>query len=81
MIEMADDEAAIIEPSQLMEERHGIAPAGDADEIALARGKILQRFRLETDRAFGIFPHGSNASFRLAARQSNASWKVAPPSI
>jgi hypothetical protein len=31
MIEMTNDEAAITELNQSIQERHGIAPAGDAD--------------------------------------------------
>ena len=65
MIEMANDEAAIIELRELMEQRDRIAPAGDADKIALIDGKILERLRLEADGAFGVLPHGMPQSSNL----------------
>ena len=77
MIEMANDEAAIIELRELMQQRDRIAPAGDADEIALIDGKILERLRLEADGVFEVLPHGMSQSSNLRPNKATQAGRSA----
>ena len=61
MIEMADDEAPIIQLNQLMQERDRIAPTRDADEVPLLRRKLLENLQLETTVIGGPLRHRAHS--------------------
>jgi hypothetical protein len=67
MIEVTDNEPPVSKMVKLMEERDRIAPAGDADEIGLARRKLPENLQLEMIWFGSFYPHFPNVEALAAA--------------
>ena len=69
MIEVANNEAAVSEFGEPMQQRHGVTSAGNADEIAAGRRILGDDVRIEREFLLGRRLHAIQQATRLDSRQ------------